>query len=102
MAAPDRFCVVPTSPRVDAPAVLTRQWAASPSLIILSRTCLFLLGRVSRPYPPPFPDCDRRGTTLVRGRETTPREAKYRAYRTWFLLLASSGVATRTSPRPPG
>ena len=39
----------------------------------------------------------RRGTTLMRGRETTRREAKYRAYRAVFLLLASSGVARSLS-----
>jgi hypothetical protein len=36
--------------------------------------------------------CDRRLTTLARGRETTRREASYKAYRALFLLLASAGV----------
>jgi hypothetical protein len=42
----------------------------------------------------------RHGTTLMRGRAR--RDAKYRAYRALFLLLASSGLAARTSPRQPG
>jgi hypothetical protein len=45
---------------------------------------------------------DRRDTTLMRGQDTTRRDAKYRAYRALFLLLASSGLATPTSPRQPG
>jgi len=45
---------------------------------------------------------DRRLTTLVRGRETTRREATYKAYRALFLLLASAAAATRTFPHQPG